>query len=278
MQELIYKSVGYYLNTLTKISPKKGGEYGFRLFCKPQRPKLQKQHISFFETARQEDFDFNGLNIKLYEWGTGPKKVLFVHGWQSHSYRWKKYVEQLPKDEHTIIAFDAPGHGQSDGDQFHVPLNAYLIHTLTKKYEGFDAVIAHSIGSMSVIYAMSFYAIESIKSFISMASPSRAEEFFAFYTQVLRLNHQTIQNITNVFQLEVRHQLKDISLATFGRNIKIPGLIIHDHNDPETPYANALELQQVWENARLITTEGLGHNLKSTDVVELVTQYIKLGK
>ncbi len=278
MKKLIYQSIGFYVNTLNKLNAKKGGEFGFRLFCKPQRAKLKKQHIAFFESARQHNYDFNGVNIKTYEWGNGDKKILLVHGWQSHSYRWKKYVEQLSKEEYTIIAFDAPGHGQSDGNQFHVPLNAFLIANLATKYRGFDTVIAHSIGSMSALYAMKYYSLENVQNFISLASPSKAAEFFKFYTQALNLNSQSISNITNIFQMEVRHQLADINLTAFAKDLTVPGLIIHDKNDPETPYENALELKKSWSNSTLITTEGLGHNLKSEEVVSTVCQYIQTGE
>ncbi|WP_194972665.1 alpha/beta fold hydrolase [Aquiflexum lacus] len=275
MKRIIYQSIGLYLNTLNKISPKKGGEVGYRLFCKPGRSKLKRQHKEFFDTSDQEDFDFNGVNIRLYSWGQGPKKVLFVHGWQSHSYRWKQFIALLPKDEYTLIAFDAPGHGQSGGDQFHVPMNAFLISLLVEKYGGFDAVVAHSIGSFSVLYAKTYYHINKIGKFVSMASPSRAAEFFAFYSSALQLKKHTMDNVTNVFQMQVRHKVEDISLATFARFLDIPGLIIHDKNDPETPYANALEMAEVWVNSELITTNGFGHNLKSPNVVRLVVDYLR---
>jgi pimeloyl-ACP methyl ester carboxylesterase len=55
----------------------------------------------------------------------------------------------------------------------------------------------------------------------------------------------------------------------------VPGLIIHDREDPETPYQNARELLEAWKNATLVTTQGLGHNLKSAAVVEVVKDFIQ---
>ncbi len=281
MKTLMYRFIGIYLNTLTRISPKNGGKAGFRLFCKPRRSPLKKHHLAFFQTARQTDFDFNGTPVRLYEWGNGPKKVLFVHGWQSHSFRWRKYVESLPAEEYTLVAFDAPGHGQSGGDQFTVPLNAYLIWLLIERYQGFDAVVAHSIGSISVFYAMAHYDIQTVSKVVAMASPSRAAEFFAFYTDALKLREHTVRQIKHEFQSHVRHQLEGISLPAYAGKVTVPGLIIHDEADPETPYQNALELLENWKNATLITTRGLGHNLKSPAVAEVVKDYIagaKTGK
>ncbi|MFD2036267.1 alpha/beta fold hydrolase [Belliella marina] len=275
MKQLIYQSIGLYINTLNKISPKKGGEVGFRLFCKPVRSKLKKQHLDFFKTSEQEDFDFNGVNIRLYKWGNGPKKVLFVHGWQSHSYRWKHYIEALPKSEYTVIAYDGPGHGQSEGNQFHVPMNAFLISMFVEKFGGFDTVVGHSIGCFSVIYAIAHYDIRQIGKFVSMASPGKASDFFSFYTATLRLKKYAIENITNEFQMQIRHRVEEISLMHFMKYLDMPGLIIHDKDDPDTPYTNALEMSNAWENSKLITTEGLGHNLRSKEIVKVVCGFIQ---
>lgn len=277
MKNLAYRSIGAYLNTLTKILPRTAGRKGFELFCQPQRTRLAKNHIEFLGNSRQLDFDFNGINIKTYHWGYGPRKVLFVHGWQSHSYRWKKYIEQFPADQFTLIAYDAPGHGQSAGNQFTVPLNAYLIAELAELYSGFEVVVAHSIGSISVLYALAHYHHIDIKRVVAMASPSKVEEFFAFYVKVLRLKPHTIRQIRNEFQIHVKQNIGRINLAAFAARVNIPGLIIHDEDDPETPYYNALELLASWRGSHLVTTKGLGHNLRSEIVVKAVTDYVTHG-
>ncbi len=274
MKTLIYNSVGFYLNTLSVIWPKKGAKVGFKLFCKPQRTKIKKSHQKFFDSAEQEDYNFNGINIKLYKWGSGPKKILFVHGWQSHSYRWKKYIESLSPEDYTIIAYDAPGHGLSDGNQFTVPLNAYLLALLSEKYQGFDIVMAHSIGSMSVLYANVYHPKLQIGPLISMASPCKAEEFFQFYLSTLNLKPKTMKGIVNEFQLYAKQELKYINAALYAQKLTMPGLIIHDKNDTDTPYENALALEENWDKGKLITTEGLGHNLKSENLVKMIVEYI----
>jgi pimeloyl-ACP methyl ester carboxylesterase len=54
----------------------------------------------------------------------------------------------------------------------------------------------------------------------------------------------------------------------------LPGLIIHDTEDKEAPYQTALDMNEVWKNSSLITTTGLGHNLKSKELVEQVAMFI----
>ncbi|MEX2514009.1 MAG: alpha/beta hydrolase [Cyclobacteriaceae bacterium] len=274
MINFIYKSLGLYLNTLTRISPERGGKAGFNLFCTPQRTKIKRKQLDFLKTASQSDFDFNGRKIRTYQWGNGPVKVLFVHGWQSFTFRWKKYIEALLDKNFTLVGFDAPGHGLSEGKRFTVPQNAYLIQQLVNHYNGFDAVVTHSIGSFSFFYAMAKFQLPSIGKLIAMASPGSASEFISFYTKTLKLKPDTVWNIKNEFQQYVKEEIEKISLVHMVKNLSLPGLIIHDREDPRTNYTNALSLQEHWDNSQLLTTDGLGHNLRSPDVVNAVRDFI----
>jgi hypothetical protein len=44
--------------------------------------------------------------------------------------------------------------------------------------------------------------------------------------------------------------------------------MIHDTEDKEAPYTHALAAHQNWKNSKLITTTGLGHNLKSLELIK----------
>src|SRR5687767_13245540 len=98
MKTLVVKMLGFYLNALAFIAPKKAGHKGFQLFCRPFRTPVTEKQMDFLNTAEKFIAQLGGNTIQGYKWGTGEKKLLFLHGWQSHSYRWKPYVEALPKD------------------------------------------------------------------------------------------------------------------------------------------------------------------------------------
>jgi pimeloyl-ACP methyl ester carboxylesterase len=63
-------------------------------------------------------------------------------------------------------------------------------------------------------------------------------------------------------------------MKEFSKSLTLPGLIIHDTEDKEAPYQTALDMNEVWKNSSLITTTGLGHNLKSKELVEQVAMFI----
>ena len=115
MKILLMKLLGRYLNLLAMIAPEQAGRFGLALFCRPFRGKITARQRQFLESGNHFTFSHEKETIAGYSWGSGAKKILLLHGWQSHTYRWKIYVEQLVDQGYTVFAFDAPGHGLSTG-------------------------------------------------------------------------------------------------------------------------------------------------------------------
>ena len=73
----------------------------------------------------------DGLNLHFAMSGSGPS-ILLVHGWLGSSYHWRKLMPLLAA-EHTVVALDVRGYGESD-----------------KPYSGYDGrTIANDIRSLS---------------------------------------------------------------------------------------------------------------------------------
>jgi pimeloyl-ACP methyl ester carboxylesterase len=275
MKKIITKVLGAYLNTLAQVAPKKAARDGFYLFCRPFRPKLTDYHKRFLQTADQFSFEHDGINIQAYRFGNGPRKVLFLHGWQSHTFRWKAYIDALDKDEYTVYAFDAPGHGLSAGSYLNVPFYGNIITQLIETIGNVHAVVGHSLGSFSTLYMLHQKPNANVGRVILMAPPGEANDFIEFYQNMLGLNQSTMNLIHEYFTNEFSKPITWFSTTRFAESINIPGLIIHDKEDREAPYHYAERIKRVWPNAKLITTEGLGHNLKSPDVVKMVTGFLE---
>src|SRR5258706_11579443 len=127
-KKLLVFFYGSYLNLLAWIAPAKAGEIGFLLFCRPRRRDVKPHHLEFLNTSERFSISYFGKNVQCYKWGNGQKKLLLLHGWESHSYWWKRIVTRLLKAEkYTIFSVDAPGHGLSDGDYVNIPHYSGLI-------------------------------------------------------------------------------------------------------------------------------------------------------
>lgn len=274
MKKLLTKTIGASLNTLAHIAPAKTARLGFELFCRPIRLHINSKQKSFFTTARQEVFSYGGNNIQTYRWGNGDKKILLLHGWQSHTYRWKTYIEVL-KDEYSVYAIDAPGHGLSGGKLLNVPLYSEVIEQHVARIGHFDAVITHSLGAFSALYTLYRNPQLSVSKLITLASPGEAQEFFEFFRNTLNLSKKSTQLIAGHFEKTFQKTPAYFSAPTFAAEVKIAGLIIHDEDDSETPFYHAERIHKAWKNSKLIKVKGYGHNLRSPEVVSEVVKFVK---
>lgn len=274
MKNLITKLIGTWLNLVTLIHPRTGGKKGFYIFCTPFAAPLKDHQKKFLDLAEQSTVTSDGLSVRIYRWGTGNKTILFLHGWQSHSFRWKNYIEALSLEEYSIYAFDAPAHGQSGGKYLNIPIYARALEKVLAFLPPVDTAIAHSLGCLALLYYHDQHGKLPVNNLVFMAPPGEATDFIKFLKHVLGLSQRTADEISKAFLTEVGHLPDYFSSAKFAGKLSIPGLIIHDQEDDEAPYAYAVAVQRAWKNSSLHTTSGIGHNLRSAQVVALVTDYI----
>ncbi|WP_224995612.1 alpha/beta fold hydrolase [Cesiribacter sp. SM1] len=274
MKQTITKLIGGYLNTVARVAPKTAGRHGFNVFCYPYRAPIKPFHKEFLDSADKFSFKYSNTLIQGYRWGQGPKKVLFLHGWQSHSFRWKNYIQALPKDEYTIYAIDAPGHGLSRGKFLTVTLYSAVIQQLITSLGGVEAVVSHSIGAFSAMHALYANPALPVGKLVVMASPGDAMSFIDFYRNALQLSEATTLLTLNHFETVIGKPVQYFTATRFAEKLTLPGLIIHDREDKEAPYEAGVAIHKAWKGSKLITTEGLAHNLKSPDVVAMVKNYL----
>jgi pimeloyl-ACP methyl ester carboxylesterase len=274
MKKLITKTIGASLNTLAHIAPEKTARLGFQLFCRPARLHINAKQKAFFETAKQDVFSHKGNDIRTYRWGNGEKNILLLHGWQSHTYRWKSYIEVL-KDEYSVHTLDAPGHGLSGGKLLNVPLYSEVIEKQITRIGSFDSIITHSLGAFSTLYTLYRNPDLAVSKMIALASPGEATEFFDFFSNTLNLNKKSTQLVVQYFEKTFQKTPDYFSAPAFASEVKIPGLIIHDEDDPETPFYHAERIHHAWKNSRLLKTKGYGHNLRSAEVIKEVVKFVK---
>ena len=274
MKKLLTRTIGTSLNALAHIAPGKTARIGFELFCRPMRLHINQKQKEFFNSAKLDVITHNGTPIQTYRWGTGEKRILLLHGWQSHTYRWKSYIEAL-KNEYSVFSIDAPAHGLSGGKLLNVPLYSEVIEKQVARIGELDAVVTHSLGAFSTLYTAYRNPDLKINKIITLASPGEAQEFFDFFRNTLNLSNKTTRLVTEYFQKTFQKTPDYFSAPAFASAVKIPGLIIHDEGDPETPFYHAERIHKVWKNSRLIQTKGLGHNLRSPEVLNHVVEFIK---
>lgn len=274
MKKILPKLLGYYVNIISRILPKTAARHAFAIWCYPFSSALKPHHKQFLDTSEKFSFYHHNIYIQGYKWGNGRKKLLFLHGWQSHSFRWKNYVEALSPEEFTIYAIDAPGHGSSGGRLLNVPLYGEVIKQLVNSLGYIDVAICHSMGSFSTLYALHTEPGLPVGKVVIMACPGKGRDFVNSFKYALKLSDRSLNLLLNYFIEKFEKPIDFFSTPDFAATLAIPGLIIHDEDDHETSYKYAVQIHKSWVNSKLVTTTGLNHNLKSPLVVQEVCDFI----
>lgn len=266
--------IGNYLNIMAAITPKHVGKLGFKLFCRPARRRIKARDQQFLDSSEMFSFQHRAIRIQGYRWGSGPKKILLLHGWQSHSGRWKKLVHTFPASDYTVYAIDAPGHGRSGGNFFTAPLYGEVIMKAGEQIGKLHSIVGHSLGAFSTLYAISEFGRPVAKRLIIMATPGKAVDFVSYFKRRLGLNKNVLKHIRNHFEKEIGRPYEDFTISRFAKNLDIPGLIFHDKGDRFTPFGYAGQLNRQWPNSKLLATQGLGHNLFSDEINAEILAFI----
>lgn len=273
--KFVAKLFGFYLNGLALFSKGIAGKKGFFLFCRPFAPKLKPHQEEFLATAiRTEDFIFLDKKVKVRHWGEGEKKVLLLHGWQSNSFHWKKYIEQFDLQEYSLIVPDAPAHGSSEGKILNVPNYAKLIKELLQDIGSVDFIIGHSIGGFSALHHFHEHTAQAHPPMVILAAPGKAEDFFLYFRDLVGLSKRTEKAIREYFVEWTGREVDYYSADRYAPLLNGPGMIFHDVNDQEVPIHYAETLHGLWEDSSLHISQGYGHRLKSEEIVEMTLAFV----
>ena len=135
----------------------------WQLICySPKMPLRMLQQTLINESeefslqAPDDIFTKTNLNFNGFKWGSGSRLILLTHGWGSKAADFTELITELRTvADTTIIAFDAPGNGSSEGELSNGELFAKAAEAVMNQY-GIPAVlIGHSLGCMANVLALS---------------------------------------------------------------------------------------------------------------------------
>ena len=275
MKQLVTKGIGLFLNSTAYLFPKWNAEYAFALLCRVKRTPISERGKKFLASASTTYLDLGQESAALHRWGTGPKKLLFLHGWMSNSQRWQPYVERLDKSEYSIYAIDAPGHGMAKGKQLNIEMYRQAVVKTLSKIGKIDTLVCHSLGGLVGSYAFLANPNIAIKKYVIMGAPSGMDAIFYYFQQLLGLSKKTLQNLSAKVNsvLKIKHQ--EIAMNNFFRKVKDPVLVIHDTGDIITPFQPIKKALEQNSHIKTMFTKELQHDLKSNEVYTRVIKFIQ---
>jgi pimeloyl-ACP methyl ester carboxylesterase len=231
------------------------------------------------ELARESLEGIAGHQIALYRWGTGPRVILLVHGWEGRASDFAPLVRELRSRERTIVALEAPGHGTSSGTRTNVIEFGAILSDLASRFGRFETVISHSLGTPAVA-AAARRGLEA-DGFISISGLADLTRPVSTFCNALGLSAAMDDRVRVCLEDHVfggdREIWERCSAARSPLPADSPLLIIHDRADRLVPYGDAELLAHAHPGSnRILTTEGLGHSriLAADAVLDAVLEFL----
>jgi len=259
------------------ISPKLATRFAAKLFITPIKYKIPKRELEMDRKSTQKLIEIPAINKKVvvYQYGKSDKKILLVHGWSGRGTQLVKIADELLKSGYSTISFDAPAHGKSPGNTTIMVDFIHAILEIEKQFGPFEAAIGHSLGGMSVLNAIK-KGLE-LKCAVIIGSGDIVQDIIDDFVAKLELKSNMAPQLRFLFEKKYGESMNDYSAYMAAKEITIPVLVIHDHDDPEVPVKAGIHIHKYLKNGELLLTEGLGHRkiLGNHAVIERVVQFIQ---
>ncbi|PAZ12644.1 alpha/beta hydrolase [Streptomyces sp. SA15] len=259
------------------------GEELFDLFRRPHgRSRPRPDERAVIESARTGELRAGGAAAVTYGWGDGERPVLLVHGWESRASRYAKVVARLVERGYSPVSFDAPGHGESEGDSTTLLEYRDIIAELHRKHGEFEAVVGHSFGVLATFLALRqglragrIVAVSPVPDFAYLVDTFCAR---------MRLRPHLGDELRHRIERDLYPGEEDMwtrfSVLHRAGDVPLPLLVVHDEDDEAVDPGQAERIVETFgERARLVTTRRFGHRriLGAPQVVEEITEFVAGG-
>ncbi len=229
-------------------------------FFAPRTRDLTPQESAFLQRGKPFSLHVDGKTVQAWRYGSGPA-IICAHGWASRGARFVNLESSIINAGFSMVIFDAPGHGESEGKtssffQMTEAVRALINHLGADKIAG---IFAHSFGAAAVINAMDK---EKLSKPVVLEAPAwdikyLLDETFRRYGIPMKL----YDNILSGYERKYGYELAIDNPINLVRRVDSPVLILHDRGDRTIKIDQSdrvLKLKK--SNIRLITTDNYGHS------------------
>ena len=224
------------------------------------RLKVRPADAPTMDEARESTLQVRGRRVVSYEWGSGSSVVLLVHGWRGRASQFASLVRELRYEGHTVVAFDAPACGASEGTRTDAADYLEAMRAMQSRYGAFSGVVGHSFGSLVGLAAIreGFTAAR----FVGIASIPDAGYLMTSFADRVGLGTAANDRLVRRFQ-RLRFSDGPDMLERFSgvRNpVEVPTLFVHDADDREVSVTASESLHAAHgSSSTLVVTRGQGH-------------------
>ncbi|MFH7019182.1 alpha/beta hydrolase [Flavobacterium sp. FlaQc-47] len=262
---------------LAFISPKLVTTFAAKLFTSPIKHNVPKREFEMDRKSVKNKIFIPAINksIITYQYGKSKHKILLIHGWSGRGTQLFKIADELLQNGYSVVSFDAPAHGKSEGKTTIMSEFIASILEIEKQFGPFQSAIGHSLGGMSVLNAIKDGL--KIDKAIIIGSGDIVQDILEEFISKLGLKREISERLRDRFEDKYKVKMDDFSAYRAAQKIQIPVLVIHDNDDPEVPVTAGIHIHENLQNGSLFLTDGLGHRkiLGNQNVIKKIIDFIK---
>jgi pimeloyl-ACP methyl ester carboxylesterase len=246
---------------LERLAPGIGARWATDLWCTPPVMESDLRMPPGVGPGRPLEASWRRHRIVGESRGDGPP-VYLVHGWGGRRPHLGVFVTPLVESGHRVIVFDLPSHNESDAGELSpgrttIVECAEAVAAVVSTHGPAHPTVAHSLGAKAVALAAAQRA--SVGRLVFLAPMGD----FSLYLDLFAHRHGFGPRIRERLRrrLDRRHgiQLFDTDIPRVAARTNYPPLLlVHDPDDPDSPYATSERIIEAWPGAQLVTTRGLG--------------------
>lgn len=272
------------LTALSAVAPPVAAEIGFRLWRSLGRPeRVHPRDLAVHARATPGTLDLDGIPVATYTWGSGPEVVLLVHGWRSRASRFAALVDSLEAPGRTIVAFDAPGNGDTPGIRTSLLDYARIIRLLAARHGGVATIVAHSFGVLCAFVAVrEGVAVDRL---VGIAGLHDADEIVEQFSRDVGLGRRAKAGLRDRIERRFfpgiaglwRRFVAELDPA----DTRTALLLAHDRGDTRVDVRQSVLIADAHTGpVRLVRTDGLGHHriLNDPGVLAQIAAFVDAGE
>lgn len=267
---------------LQALSPALAARLAFRLFLRSFRHPLRAEDRAALGRARRHQVTSGRDAVVVYEWGSGERTAIILHGWGSSAARFTGLAERLAAQGWRVLVPDAPGHGASSGRSSSLPQFIAALDAIVARFGTPQALIGHSLGALGIARrhaAAEAGWVAGLEAVVLISMPSGAPFLLEVFLQSLGIRPKTRARLHALFEQRFGARVIDFASMPGAGRVSARLLLVHDSGDDIVPHAHSEALRRHLPQATLITTTGLGHSALTRDAETIgrITDFLGTG-
>ena len=261
---------------LSSIFPNVFVSIAYKNLTTPKTHELRAHEVVVLDHAKQDYFTFENFKIKTYQWGSGSKSILLVHGWEGQAGNFADLINVLVQNDYTVYAFDGPGHGSSSKGETSLFKFSNLVGALIRKFK-VKKLASHSFGGVATAVYLGKNPDIFIERYVLFTTPNKFEDRIKFVAETVGVSDKVTEMLFDKIEQEEGILIRDMNVADYAQKSRVEkALILHDTNDRILPLDQSEEVNLVWENATLEEVKGTGHYkiLRTEQVLQRALEFL----